>query len=103
MVVVVAALFFLILTVQKAGALTLLRAVGVGSGAAAGLADVGGSTAFGVSFCRRDRRKSPSSPCLEFVPDTAMPTVPERGFYSPRIIPGLVGPMKPRENAFPPK
>ncbi len=34
-VVVVAGLFFLILTVQKAGALTLLRAVGVGPGALA--------------------------------------------------------------------
>jgi putative ABC transport system permease protein len=34
-VVVVAGLFFLILTVQKAGALTLLRAVGVGAGALA--------------------------------------------------------------------
>jgi len=34
-VVVVAGLFFLILTVQKAGALTLLRAVGVGGGALA--------------------------------------------------------------------
>jgi hypothetical protein len=37
------------------------------------------------------------------VPDTAMRAAPVRGFYNPRIIPGLVRTMKARENAFQPK
>jgi len=39
----------------------------------------GRPTTFGVSFCRRDRRKSPSSLCLEFVPDAACASCPRRG------------------------
>jgi hypothetical protein len=39
----------------------------------------GSPTSFGVSFCRRDRRKSPSSLCLKFVPVSAMSYLAQEG------------------------
>src|SRR5689334_12053911 len=51
------------------------------------LRPVGRPTVFGLSFSRRERRKSPSSLCLAPLACMAGPRV--GGIFNPRIIPGL--------------